>query len=178
MSRIGKKPVEIPANTTVTIADGIVKVVGPKGELSRSFGPEVSIEVVGTQVVLAPAGYKKNGGAILWGTYSSHISNMVAGVNTPYQKKLIVEGVGFKANVQGETLVLELGFSHDIKVAIPKGLTVTAEKNEITVTGIDKEMVGKFTADIRARKKPEPYKGKGIRYHDEVVRRKQGKKSV
>ena len=103
---------------------------------------------------------------------------MIQGVETPYQKKLILEGVGFKSDVKGKELQLALGFSHPVVVSIPEGLTVTAEKNNITVTGIDKELVGSFTAQVRALKKPEPYKGKGMRYEDEVIRRKQGKKTV
>jgi large subunit ribosomal protein L6 len=114
----------------------------------------------------------------LWGTYGSHIANMVAGVNKPFEKKLILEGIGYKSEVKGDKIVFALGFSHPVEVLIPSGIKVTAEKNNITVSGIDKEEVGKFTANIRALKKPEPYKGKGMRYADEVVKRKQGKKSV
>ncbi|MDO8660155.1 MAG: 50S ribosomal protein L6, partial [Candidatus Parcubacteria bacterium] len=109
---------------------------------------------------------------------ASHIKNMIVGVVTPYQKKLILEGVGFKSEVKGDKFNFALGFSHPVIVEIPKGITATAEKNNITITGIDKELVGSFTAMIRALKKPEPYKGKGMRYEDEVIRRKQGKKTV
>jgi len=114
----------------------------------------------------------------LWGTMASHIVNMLKGVNQVFEKKLIIEGVGFKSEVKGDKLVLSLGFSHLVELDIPRGLVVKAEKNNITVTGIDKELVGQWTATVRAKKKPEPYKGKGIRYAGEVVRRKQGKKSV
>ena len=114
----------------------------------------------------------------LWGTFTSHIENMVRGVNEPYVKKLIIEGVGYRAAVSGNNLELNVGFSHSVSVPFPKELSVKVEKNEITVSGSDKEMVGQFTARVRAVKKPEPYKGNGIRYHDEVVRRKQGKRAV
>ncbi len=114
----------------------------------------------------------------LWGTYASHIKNMIAGVQTPYTKKLILEGVGFKSEVKGKDFHFALGFSHPVIVPIPEGITATADKNNITITGVDKELVGSFTAAVRALKKPEPYKGKGMRYDTEVIRRKQGKKTV
>ncbi|MEK7068361.1 MAG: 50S ribosomal protein L6, partial [Patescibacteria group bacterium] len=114
----------------------------------------------------------------LVGTYASHIRNMLQGVTAGFTKKLLVEGVGFKWDVQGKTVNLALGFSHPVKVAIPEGLTVTADKGALTIVGFDKELVGQFAANIRALKKPEPYKGKGIRYEGEVIRRKQGKKAA
>ena len=114
----------------------------------------------------------------LLGTYASHIKNMIVGVTTGYEKKLILEGVGFKSAVSGKSLDLALGFSHPVKVEIPEGLAVTADKNLITISGIDKEKVGQFSAYVRSLKKPEPYKGKGFRYDNEVIRRKQGKKSA
>jgi large subunit ribosomal protein L6 len=177
MSRLAKKPIEIPQNTEVTNASGVVTVKGPLGTLSKTFKDDVSIEVADGKVQVAPAKKSLFAKAYI-GTVASHIINMVEGVNKPYEKKLVVEGVGFKADVQGKQLVMALGFSHPVNVDIPEGLTVTAEKNQITVSGIDKEMVGEFTASVRAMKKPEPYKGKGIRYIDEVIRRKQGKKAV
>ena len=177
MSRIGKQPISIPEKTEITISDGVLTVKGPLGELTREVRPEVDIKIEGDNVITAPADDSVFAGS-LWGTYASHIKNMINGVNKPFEKKLIVEGVGFKADVKGSDLVMRLGFSHDVVVPIPKDLTVTAEKNVITVSGIDKEKVGSFAADVRAKKKPEPYKGKGIRYEDEVVRRKQGKKTV
>jgi len=178
MSRIAKKPIEIPEKTDVVIEDGVVSVKGPLGELSRTLRPEVSVVVADGEVRVTQ---KKQGDLFayaLTGTYASHIRNMVAGVNAPYEKKLIIEGVGFKSEVQGNTLVLSLGFSHQIKLDIPEGLTVSAEKNVVTVSGIDKEQVGSFAAHVRSLREPEPYKGKGIRYEDEVIRRKEGKKSV
>jgi large subunit ribosomal protein L6 len=177
MSRIGKTPIIIPAKTTVSVTDGFVVVKGPHGELTRIFAKGVSVSVEGNEVKVI-----KTEDTIftraLWGTVASHIKNMVSGVNQPFTKKLIVEGVGFKSAVSGKELVLNLGFSHPVTVQIPGNLTVTAEKNVIVISGIDKEAVGSFAARIRAKKKPEPYKGKGIRYEDEVVKRKEGKKTT
>ncbi len=177
MSRIAKKPIPIPAKTEVSTSGGIVTVKGPLGELKKTFRPEINLKIENNEVTLTPT---RNSLDILalWGTYASHLRNMMAGVNTPYQKKLIVEGIGFKSEVKGKELNMALGFSHPVKVMIPDGLKVTAEKNVITVSGIDCENVGQFAAKVRSMKKPEPYKGKGIRYDDEVIRRKQGKKSV
>jgi large subunit ribosomal protein L6 len=114
----------------------------------------------------------------LWGTYAAHVKNMIVGVNTPYVKKLILEGVGYKGDVQGTTMNLALGFSHPVKVPVPTGVTVAADKGTFTFTSIDKELVGGFAAKVRSLKKPEPYKGKGFRYDDEVIARKQGKKAA
>ena len=177
MSRIAKQPIPIPSGTTVTFTDGVLTVKGPKGTLVRTFRNDVTFALDASSITLSPS--KDEGTALaLWGTYASHIKNMLSGVNTPYQKKLILEGVGYKSEVKGKDLVLALGFSHGVTVPIPEGLTVTAEKNNITIIGVDKENVGQFAAKIRAMKKPEPYKGKGFRYDDEVIRRKQGKKAA
>ncbi len=177
MSRVGKQNIIIPEKTEVVLADGNLKVKGPKGELSRHFKSSIEIKVADKAITLSP---KRNDIAsrALWGTYASHIMNMIEGVNKSFSKKLIIEGIGFKADVAGSNLNLALGFSHPVVVAIPKTLTVTHEKGVLTIAGIDKDEVGAFSANIRALKKPEPYKGKGIRYEKEVVRRKQGKKSV
>ncbi len=177
MSRIGKKGIDIPANTEVTVANNFVTVKGPKGSLERLFRPGIKITIDGSHISFLPEKENKQNAA-LWGTYASHIKNMIQGVNTPFQKKLILEGVGFKSEVKANKLVLALGFSHLVEVAIPDGITATAEKNIITITGINKEDVGSFAAKVRSLKKPEPYKGKGFRYEGEVIRRKEGKKSV
>lgn len=177
MSRIGKQPLIIPEKTEVTVAGGVVTVKGPLGELKRDILNEVSVEVKDGTVVLTPAKPTRFAKA-LWGTYASHISNMISGVNKAYEKTLIIEGVGFRATVSGKELTLNVGFSHPVVLTAPEGIEVTVEKNNIIVKGIDKDVVGEFTAKIRAKKKPEPYKGKGIRYIDEFVRRKQGKKAV
>lgn len=177
MSRIGKKIITLPEKTEINVSPDLVVVKGPHGELKRSIDPRIMVSVEGSQVTLQPKKETLETRA-LWGTYASHITNMVSGVNTPFQKKLILEGIGFKSEVKGDKIVLALGFSHPVEVAIPADLKVTAEKNIITVSGVDKERVGGFAAELRALKKPEPYKGKGMRYENEVIRRKQGKKSV
>ena len=181
MSRIGKQEILIPANVKITQNGGTLSVVGPKGTLSKVFRDDITITIGAGNVTL---NIKRNDkfSKSLWGTYASHIKNMIKGVETPYSKKLILEGVGFKsevkANGKNSEIHFALGFSHPVVIKIPEGLTVTAEKNNITVIGIDKELVGSFTAGLRALKKPEPYKGKGMRYEDEVIRRKQGKKTA
>lgn len=177
MSRIGKKGITVGEKTEVTFASGVLSVKGPKGELSRTFRPDILITLEGKNISLSPK-RETNQNKALWGTYASHINNMLKGVNEGFEKKLLLEGVGYKSEVKGEKLVLALGFSHQVEVVIPTGLTVKAEKNTLTINGIDKELVGSFAASVRDLKKPEPYKGKGFRYHDEVLRRKQGKKSV
>lgn len=177
MSRIGKQIIQIPAGTTVTLNNGMLTVKGPKGELKKEFKPVVEIVINGSEITFVN---KENTsfGRSLWGTYAAHVKNMITGVNTPYVKKLILEGVGYKGDVQGTTLNLALGFSHPVKVAIPAGITAVAEKGTFTFTSVDKELVGGFTAQVRALKKPEPYKGKGFRYDGEVIVRKQGKKAA
>lgn len=177
MSRIGKKPISIPPGTEVSVSGNALTVKGAAGTITREFAPAIEFRVADALVSLTPRGGGAGAGA-LWGTYASHVSNMIRGVNSPFEKKLIVEGVGFKADVKGDEIVMSLGFSHPVKVKIPKNLKVKAEKNIITVSGPDIEAVGQFAAQIRDRKKPEPYKGKGIRYENEVIRRKQGKKTA
>ncbi len=165
----------VPANTEVKISGSNFSVKGPKGTLEKQIDPAVTVTLADNQVTVTPK--NENPGAI-WGTYASHVVNMIDGVNTPFEKKLIIEGIGYKAEIKGENVVLGLGFSHPVTVPIPKDLKVTVEKSVMTVVGINKETVGQFAANIRALKKPEPYKGKGIRYSDEVIRRKQGKKAA
>ena len=177
MSRLAKKPITIPAKTDVKIVDGKVSVKGPLGELSRDFKPTIEMVVVADSITLTLKSSAKEARA-LWGTYTSHLKNMIAGVNKPFEKKLIIEGIGFKAEVKGNEMVFNLGFSHPIKIAVPAGLQVKTEKGTVTIAGIDKELVGSFAAHIRNLKRPEPYKGKGIRYEDEVIKRKQGKKAA
>lgn len=177
MSRVGKQQLAIPANTEVTYVDGIATVKGPLGTVTKVLPETVTVTIADGMVTFAQKGNDPFARAI-WGTYASHFKNMIAGVNTPYSKKLILDGVGFKSEVKGTDLHLALGFSHPVVVAIPAGLTVTAEKNNITISGIDKELVGQWSAKVRALKKPEPYKGKGFHYSDEVIRRKAGKKTA
>ena len=177
MSRIGKKPIAIPANTDVKVSGSTVIVKGSHGTLTREFKPVISFAILDSTVTLSPQ-KKDNATMALWGTYSAHVLNMITGVNVPFQKKLIVEGIGFKAEMKGEELVMNLGFSHPVRMKIPEGLKVTVEKGVITISGVDTELVGQFAARVRDCKKPEPYKGKGIRYENEVIRRKQGKKTA
>ena len=177
MSRIGKKGVIIPTGTTVTQQGSAVTVKGPQGELVREFPGAVVITITDGAMTFEPKNNSKEARS-LWGTYASHLVNMVAGVNKPFEKKLIIEGVGYKVEPQGATLVFSLGFSHKVPMEIPKDVKVVVEKNTLTLSSINKESVGQFAAQIRAKKKPEPYKGKGIRYSTEVIRRKQGKKSA
>ena len=177
MSRIGKKLVALPANTEVNISNGLVVVKGPLGELSRPLHPLIDVKVEAGSVNVEPKKMTLESRA-LWGTYAAHIKNMVNGVNKPFEKKLILEGIGYKSEVKGDKIVFALGFSHPVEVNIPKTLKVTAEKNNIVVSGANKEEVGQFAAELRDLKKPEPYKGKGMRYSTEVIRRKQGKKTA
>ena len=178
MSRLAKQPIAIPDGVEVKIDGNKVTIKGKKGELSREFKTHIiSIENKDNSLVLGLAEDSVLSRALI-GTYASHLKNMIHGVTEGFEKKLIVEGVGFRSEVKGNELTMQLGFSHPVIMSIPEDLTVTAEKNLITVGGIDKEHVSQFAAQIRAKKKPEPYKGKGIRYHDEIIRRKQGKKTA
>lgn len=177
MSRLAKKPVQLPEKTSATYADGVITITGPLGSLSRTFSTDgVMIAVEGNTVTISA----KNTEVVdpIVGTVASHIRNMVAGVNKAFEEKLQIEGIGYKAEVKGDKIVLSLGFSHQVPVEIPKTLKVTVDKNIITTSGINKEEVSQFAAQIRALKKPEPYKGKGIMYVGEVIRRKQGKKAA
>lgn len=177
MSRLAKRPIVIPPKTDVVVEAGVIRVKGPKGELSRPGNRMVDIHVSAEGVQVSPKSQSLQAKALI-GTYASHIRNMVEGVNQGFTKKLFIEGVGFKWDVAGKTLNLSLGFSHPVKMEIPEGLEVKVEKGTLVITGLDKERVGQFAANIRAQKEPEPYKGKGIRYEGEVIRRKQGKKAA
>lgn len=178
MSKIGKLPVTIPAGVTVNVANGVVTVKGPKGELSQAVNEVIKVEVKGTEVILTTANNEKQTNAY-HGLYRNLIQNMVTGVSTGFSKSLVITGVGYRAEVQGKTLMLNLGYSSDFFAAIPEGLTVTADAGgKVTISGIDKQKVGEFSAELRKLRKPEPYKGKGIRYETEVIRRKVGKTGV
>lgn len=178
MSKVGKLPVNIPAGVTVTVANGVVTVKGPKGELKQEIGNNVNVEVKDGVVDVKQAADTKQGNAF-HGLYRNLIHNMVVGVSEGFTKTLVITGVGYRAEVQGKTLMMNLGFSNDVFVAIPEGLTVTADAaGKVTISGIDKQLVGEFSAQIRKLRMPEPYKGKGIRYDNEVIRRKVGKTGV
>lgn len=177
MSRIGKKGIEIPEKTLVTVNGDIVVVKGPLGELSRKFKKDISIKVEENKIELKPLKETLENNA-LWGTYTSHIKNMIEGVNKGYTERLLVEGIGYKADVKPTEIVLKVGFSHLVNMPIPKELKVTSDKGVIVINGIDKELVTRFASSVKAVKKPEPYKGKGIRFENEVIRRKEGKKTA
>lgn len=178
MSKVGKLPVAIPAGVTVNVANGLISVKGPKGELKQKFHDEIDIKVQGTEVLLTTKNDAKQTNAY-HGLYRSLVANMIKGVTDGYSKTLIITGVGFRAEVKGKELVMNLGYSSDFIAIIPDGLTVTATpEGKVTVAGVDKQLVGEFCSQIRKLRKPEPYKGKGIRYDDEVIRRKVGKTGV
>ena len=178
MSKVGKLPVAIPAGVTVNVANGLISVKGPKGELKQSFHDEIEIKVEGTEVVLTTKNNAKQTNAY-HGLYRSLISNMVKGVTDGFTKTLVITGVGYRAEVKGKELVMNLGYSSDYIAIIPDGLTVVATPDgKLTVSGIDKQLVGEFCSQVRKLRKPEPYKGKGIRYETEVIRRKVGKTGV
>ncbi len=177
MSRLGKQPIELPNGVEMTLADSVVTVKGPKGSLTLKVKKEVKINIDGTTVTLEPADDSKESRA-LWGTYASILRSMIAGVTEGFEKKLEIEGVGYRAEAAGQKLTINVGFSHPVIMEVPEGITATVEKNVITITGIDKHAVGQFAANVRKVKEPEPYKGKGIRYQGEFIIRKQGKKAV
>jgi large subunit ribosomal protein L6 len=187
MSRIGKKPIEIPSGVEVKIEGNKVTVKGPKGEISKEFRPEIGFEIKEGKIFVFPKEDKKKkkfaGGKAkiiksLWGTYRQLIFNMIEGVVKEYEKKLEIEGLGYRASMEGENLVLRVGYSHPVIVKPPEGIKISVEKNIITVSGIDKELVGQVAANIKKIKPAEPYKGKGIKYLGEKIRRKVGKKAT
>lgn len=178
MSKIGKLPVAIPAGVTVTVNPSEVVVKGPKGELKQDYNENVKVEVKGSEVIVTPVSNTKVANSA-HGLYRNLISNMVTGVTTGYTKSLVITGVGYRAEVQGKMLVMNLGYSSDFIAIIPEGLSVVTDaQGKVTVSGINKQQVGEFCAQIRKLRKPEPYKGKGIRYETEVIRRKVGKTGV
>lgn len=179
MSRIGKKPIQIPEGVEVKIEGNKITVKGAKGEISKTFRPEIKIEVKEGKILLSLQGEETKQKKSLWGLFGALLNNMIKGVTVGFEKKLEIQGVGFKAEIQGDTLVLNVGFSHQVKIKIPAETKISVEKNTlITVSGIDKEFVGQTAANIKKIKPPEPYKGKGIRYLGEQVRKKVGKKVV
>jgi len=175
MSRIGKKPVIIPSGVKVEKKDLTLTVTGPKGTLTMEIHPKVTVNVGEKEVTVDVAKQEDKRQKALWGLFRALVQNMVEGVTKGYEKKLEVNGVGFKVAATPGKLTMSLGFSHPVIVEVPKDLTLAVEKNIITIFGASKQRVGQFAAEIRELKKPEPYKGKGIRYIDEVVRRKAGK---
>ena len=175
MSRIGKMPIDIPAGVTIDIAENnTITVKGPKGTLSRVLSPDMEIKVEGAEVVVnRPNDLKRS--KSLHGLTRTLINNMVIGVTVGYEKALEINGVGYKAAKEGKKLVLSLGYSHPVNMMDPEGIESSVDNNRIIIKGIDKEKVGQYAAEIRDKRRPEPYKGKGIKYADEVIRRKAGK---
>ena len=184
MSRIGKRTIKIPDNVEVTFSDDqktgelLCVVKGPLGQLQRGFKKDKKINLSDDKKITLESTYSSKFTDALWGTYGSHIANMIEGVSKGFEKKLLIEGIGFKAAVSGDKIVLNLGFSHPVEMKIPGGVKVSVEKNNVSISGFDKEVVGQFASSMVAKKKPEPYKGKGIRYEGQIIKLKQGKKSV
>lgn len=183
MSRIGRQPIIISPGVTVDIEDtqNVIRVKGPKGELQKKFSMLLNMEKTeGEQnkIDVTPKDKNSRQARRLWGLTRTLISNMIRGVSEGFEKQLQIEGVGYRASVEGKNLTLSLGFSHPVKVDAPEKIEFKVEKNIVTISGIDKELVGQVAASIRSFRKPEPYKGKGIRYVGEVVKRKAGKKAV
>ena len=177
MSRIGKKPIIIPDGVTVKVAGSLITVKGDKGELQKTLPRELKADLADKEIRITTSVETKKTSA-LWGLYRSLVANMVEGVSGGFNKKLEFEGVGFKALVEGDALVMQLGFSHPVRFKAPAGIKFTVEKNTITVVGYDKKLVGDIAAQVRRLKPAEPYKGKGIHYKGESIRRKAGKKAV
>ncbi|MEM9968729.1 MAG: 50S ribosomal protein L6 [Pseudomonadota bacterium] len=176
MSRIGKKPVELPSGVTASVSGQSIEVKGPKGTRSFKATDDVELNVEDNVVHVTPRGKSKRARQ-QWGMSRTMVANLVTGVTEGFKKELEIQGVGYRAQMQGNTLKLNLGLSHDVDFVAPEGVTVTAPKQtEVVVEGIDQQLVGEVAANIRAWRKPEPYKGKGIRYKDEFVFRKEGKK--
>jgi large subunit ribosomal protein L6 len=176
MSRLGKIPVVIPSGVTVTFENDVLTVKGAKATLTREIKKDVVITIEGNTITLTPG--KTEAAKALWGTYAAHVRNMITGVTEGYKRVLEIEGVGYRAEVKGNDISMNLGFSHPVIIAIPAGISAEVVKNVITLSGADKDALGQFAANVRKVKKPEPYKGKGIRYQGEFIIRKQGKKAV
>ena len=176
MSRTGKKPVTVPSGVTASIADGQLSVKGPKGTLAIPLADEVTYNVEDGKIAVQPADDSKRARAF-WGMQRTLIANLITGVTEGYTKKLLITGVGYRANAQGKTLKLQLGYSHDVDFAVPEGIEIkTPDNTTVEISGIDKQQVGQVAAEIRRWRKPEPYKGKGIKYDGEFIFRKEGKK--
>jgi len=176
MSRIGKKPVAIPSGVTATIDGGQLSVKGPKGTLSLTLREEISYALEDDGILVKPANDSKAARAF-WGMQRTLVQNLVTGVTDGFTKKLLITGVGYRANVTGKKLKLQLGYSHDVDIEVPEGIDIkTPDQTTVEISGIDKQKVGQIAAEIRRWRKPEPYKGKGIKYDGEYIFRKEGKK--
>jgi large subunit ribosomal protein L6 len=177
MSRIGKQPIQIIQGVEVKQNEERITVKGPKGELFLDVCSEIKVEIENNEIKLSPVNDDKKTNA-LWGLMRTLIFNMIEGVTKGFEKRLEINGIGFKARVEGKDLLLDVGYSHPVKIDAVQGIDYKVEKNIIIVSGIDKELVGQISAKIRRVKKPEPYKGKGIKYVDEIIKRKLGKKAA
>jgi large subunit ribosomal protein L6 len=176
MSRVGKKPVAIPAGVTANVEGQVFKVKGPKGALQLELHPDVAAKLDGGEIKVDPVNETKRARA-MWGTYRALVANLIEGVTKGFEHKLEINGVGYRAQLQGKVLQMQLGFAHDISYPVPEGITITVPKpTEIIVSGIDQQKVGQVAAEIRAFRPPEPYKGKGVKYAGEYIFRKEGKK--
>ncbi len=175
MSRLGKLPIELPSGTQAKIEDGFVVVKGAKGELKTKLHDLVNVDISDNEITVSVSNPEEKKDRSFWGLYRTLIYNMVFGVSEGFEKKLEINGVGYRAQVSGKKLILNVGFSHPVEFELPEGITVEVDNNLITISGIDKQLVGEVAAQIRKIRKPEPYKGKGIKYIDEIVRRKEGK---
>lgn len=174
MSRIGKRPIAIPGGVEAKIEKDCIIIKGKKGELRQALHPSIEVQIADKVIHINPKNTDKKQNA-LWGLYGALIANMVKGVTEGFAKQLEISGIGFKARIKDKKLILEVGYSHDVEYPMPAGIEISVEENRITVSGFDKQLVGETAAQIRAIKKPEPYKGKGIKYSNEIIRRKAGK---
>lgn len=177
MSRVGKRPILIPEGVEVKTEDRKITIKGPKGELSYEIHSEIEVQVEGEKISILPPQKAKKTKA-LWGLTRTLIANMIEGVTRGYEKKLAIEGLGYRASLEEKDLAIQVGFTHPVKIKAPEGINFSVEKNIITVSGINKELVGQISAKIRKIRPPEPYKGKGIRYLGEIIKRKVGKRAI
>ena len=176
MSRIGKQPISVPSGVNIDLNGNLMKVKGPKGEMSLTLVEEVLTKLEDGQITVSPRDNSKRSRS-MWGMTRTLVSNLVEGVNEGFKVKLLINGVGYRAAVQGKTLNLQLGYSHDVNYPIPEGVTINCPtQTEIEISGMDKQKIGQVAAEIRAWRKPEPFKGKGVRYDGEYIFRKEGKK--
>jgi large subunit ribosomal protein L6 len=175
MSRIGKKPIELPQGVEVKLDNNVLTVKGPKGQLTQELHPVVSVKIEENLVTVEVKNNEDTKQKALWGLFRSLVNNMVLGVTEGFEKKLEINGVGYKAALSGRKVILNVGYSHPVEFELPEGIECKVEKNEIHISGINKQVVGEVAANIRKVRKPEPYKGKGIKYSDEIIRRKVGK---
>ncbi|MBD3300286.1 MAG: 50S ribosomal protein L6 [Candidatus Moranbacteria bacterium] len=178
MSRIGKEPIKIPDGVSITVEGNSIKAKGSKGELSLAVHPNLEVKFEDDKITILPQNKEDDEQRALWGTYRVLVNNIITGVSKGYTKELEVNGTGYRVSVSGRKLVLGVGFSHPVEIEPPEDITFTVEENKISVSGIDKQKVGEWASRVRAVRKVEPYKGKGIKYVDEYVKRKVGKKAV